>query len=95
MGICEKAKEWKEAQPNDYDYDYEVCYGTFRELTGLDNAVWVIMERGNGNINLGNNSKYANAKKLEYEVEDDECSAEGGVSLAYVRKVKKAKKAKA
>lgn len=48
------------------------------------------MKEGKGNINLGNNSKYASDKILEYKVEDDGCSAEGGVSLAYVRKVKKA-----
>lgn len=48
------------------------------------------MERGKGNINLGNNSKYASGEKLEYKVGDDECSAEGGVTLAYVRTVKKA-----
>jgi hypothetical protein len=47
------------------------------------------MEPGRGNINLGNNSKYASEKKLDHNVGDDGCSAEGGVSLAYLTKIRK------
>jgi len=89
MGTAkEDAEAWIKAQPD--KHNYQVDGGTYHQLTDLPDAVWVFMNEGKGNINLGNNSKYASDDTRIYEVRDDPLSAEGGVSLVYVRKVNKA-----
>jgi len=92
MGVGEDAEAWKDTQRNDdYDYDVKGPYTVYAVTAGPKNAVRVFMAEGQGNINLGNNPYYAADGAQDHPIDHWGCSAEGGVVVAYVVKVKKVK----